>query len=1371
MANNNNEVKITFKAFNQEFNSSIREMDSESKRLRQEMKLQQEQMKHTATDTEKLEAKMNGLQQVYDVQQRKTRETAQALERAKELWGEHSEEVAKVEEKLKRYQIAEQQAANAVTETQQALERAQKAHENHEQSLKQLDNLLQVTGKSLGDFSDLLGQDLTRAIQNGAASTSELDKAFKEISRSALGADTDLQKIQQTLRNLNNGSSIAEVRKDLDQLKQDANTAQDSVADLGGELSGLGGIISGVGIAGAVATALDSASLETKIDVSFNVPESSIQSIKEAIVSVEKYGVDGEEALEGVRRQWALNKDASDETNATIVEGAGAIAKSYQGIDFIELIQETNEFASALGISNEEALAMTNSLLKFGFPPEQLDILSEYGTQMKEAGFSAAEVQAIFEKGVDLKSWNVDNLNDGVKEARLQMAGFGSDINDSTQAVLDSAGVSSDQFMKWGQAVAKGGAEGSKAMSEVVTYIDQMKDGAVKNDLATLVFGTKWEDQGQNMIAVFQGVADAQDKTTQNQNALNESIDRMNEDPVVILREAVGNMIIALQPLLTVVANVVGSFASWAAKNPEIAGTIVAITSAIGILVGAFAALGPALLGVVALFGGGSGATGLLGVFSKVGPIIAGLASKILPALRVAFGALTGPIGIAITILTTAVPLIISNWEPISEFFKNLWNGIVNIFKTVGGAIVDFLKQNWQMILLVITGPIGILVKLIKDNWGAIKSTTVNVFNGVLNFLKSLWTSITATIKTFLVTIYNSVKEKFNSVKSTIGNIMNTVKDVVASGWNKAVNFLKNFNLLQIGKDLIAGLIKGIKEKAVEIYGAVKGVATNVLNTFTKIFDTHSPSKKTEQIGFWLDEGLAQGIDAKKKGEKAAKAKAEKIVKTFDSELGKLDKKYEVGNINTAVYTSELNKLKKKYKDIGGAQTDLQIKINKASEKAFNDELTRIDKLHEAGKIDDKAYVRRLKAIQTQYKHIANADVELQIKINKANEETLKDRFNADKKYYERKEKYANLSMKQELSLLKKIAQHYAKNSEERTHFEDLALDKQKQITDEKTKINEDYHKKVEDLNKQYLDGVQKLKDEEKKAFEDRQKALVNFAGLFEEVTSKDVSGQDLMQNLGSQVKTLQDWRRNLTELTSKGVDFSLIDQLREMGPQAASELAALNTLTEEELDLYVQLWREKNRLAKAQATAEMGPIKEETAQKIEELKQETSTQMAKYQNEWRKAMKEVVGSTSSELSQMPSIGASAISGLVEGMQSKKAELVTVAQEIANIVSSSLSNVSTNLKGKIGVNATTTANKQPLNEQVLNSKSNMGYSSANESAILNAIQSLAEKMNIQLQLETPVQIDGETIANKTFKYTSRLLYQNQSNKTRGSGRG
>ena len=52
-----------------------------------------------------------------------------------------------------------------------------------------------------------------------------------------------------------------------------------------------------------------------------------------------------------------------------------------------------------------------------------------------------------------------------------------------------------------------------------------------------------------------------------------------------------------------------------------------------------------------------------------------------------------------------------------------------------------------------------------------------------------------------------------------------------------------------------------------------------------------------------------------------------------------------------------------------------------------------------------------------------------------------------------------------------------------------------------------------------------------------------------------------------------------MSELSSKGVDSALIDELQKMGPRSLSEIKALNKLSEPELNEYVSLWREnRNR-------------------------------------------------------------------------------------------------------------------------------------------------------------------------------------------------
>lgn len=280
-------------------------------------------------------------------------------------------------------------------------------------STRQLETLFSATGKSVDDFADALGNRLVNAIKNGTASSRQLDQAIEIIGREALGAEADIGKLQQALRSVDDGNSIQNIRSELNQLSQEADQAGESVKGLGVELENVvAGIGASLGIKEVIEQALDMSELKTKIDITFDVPESSKRSVEDAVRTVTAYGGDAEEALEGVRRQWALNKDASDAANTEIVKGAANIASSYSQIDFTELIQETNEIGSELNISNKEALGLVNSLLKIGFPPEQLDIIAEYGQQLRRVGYTAQEVQSIMQSAASQKSWNIDNLLD-----------------------------------------------------------------------------------------------------------------------------------------------------------------------------------------------------------------------------------------------------------------------------------------------------------------------------------------------------------------------------------------------------------------------------------------------------------------------------------------------------------------------------------------------------------------------------------------------------------------------------------------------------------------------------------------------------------------------------------------------------------------------------------------------------------------------------------------------------------------------------------------------------------------------------------------------------------------------------------------------
>jgi phage-related minor tail protein len=653
---------------------------------------------------------------------------------------------------------------------------------------KQLETFFQATGKSVDDFAGTLGGRLTNAIKNGSASSQQLNAALEKIGRTALGTNIDIDKMKKALSSVDDGNSLKNVKKELEQLAKEAKAAEKSVNELGVELENVAGaIVAGGGIAGAIEKSLDVSTLKTKIDVTFEVPESSKEAVKEAIRTIESYGVDAEAALEGVRRQWALNKNASDEANAAIVKGAAAIASSYSGIDFTELIQEVNEISRELNITNEEALGLTNALLKIGFPPEQLDIVAEYGQQLQRAGYTAQEIQALFAAGIETGTWNIDNLLDGLKEGRIRVAEFGQEVPKAVKELLAGTGISAKQMQEWGKAVAKGGEDGSKAMREIAAALNNVDDETKKNLLGVQIFGTMYEDQGQNIIDTLLNAKNVTVDFRANQEQLNSAVSKMDASPAVKLQQAFADLKTASEPLLGVIASVVSSIAEWISKNPTLAATIAAIASTIGILVGAAMALAPIFIAITTAAG----------------------------ALGVSIGAIAAPVAIAIAAITALVAAGIAiwqNWDTIKAKGIEIWGAISEWFSTTLESIKQFFTDSWNNIK-----------DFLSSTWENIKQTATNV-----------WNAIKDGVVVIITPFVDGITNIFNGMKDGLTTIFEGLKQYFSGVWELIKNIFLGAVLLIV--DLVTGDFEGLKNDAKAIFENMKNALWNIWEGIKKVF-------------------------------------------------------------------------------------------------------------------------------------------------------------------------------------------------------------------------------------------------------------------------------------------------------------------------------------------------------------------------------------------------------------------------------------------------------------------------------------------------------------------------------------------------------
>ena len=165
--------------------------------------------------------------------------------------------------------------------------------------------------------------------------------------------------------------------------------------------------------------------------------------------------------------------------------------------------------------------------------------------------------------------------------------------------------------------------------------------------------------------------------------------------------------------------------------------------------------------------------------------------------------------------------------------------------------------------------------------------------------------------------------------------------------------------------------------------------------------------------------------------------------------------------------------------------------------------------------------------------------------------------------------------------------------------------------TENVAKAYENLNDKIQDLNDKYQDAVASRTDQIKNAY-----------GLFDEFSmNTDLTSDDLLNNLESQVDGLKEWRDNLDELAARGIGSDLLGELQELGPKSAAQVKLLTEMTDDELDRYVSLYRQKNRIAKKQALEELRPMQNEIAEQIRELKHQTEMELEEYKDEYVNTM------------------------------------------------------------------------------------------------------------------------------------------------------
>lgn len=212
------------------------------------------------------------------------------------------------------------------------------------------------------------------------------------------------------------------------------------------------------------------------------------------------------------------------------------------------------------------------------------------------------------------------------------------------------------------------------------------------------------------------------------------------------------------------------------------------------------------------------------------------------------------------TVIQTTVTTV---FTAISGFFSTVWNGIKNIVTTIVTAISTFLTTAWNTIKATITTVLNAIKAVFTTVWNAIKTVITTIVNGIKNTISTVWDSIKNTVSSVVNTIKNTVSNVFNSMWNGIKNTISGIYNTIVSGFNKAISFITSLpsKAFQWGKDIIMGIVNGIKSCIGAIGDAVSSVASKITSFLHFSVPDEGPLTEYES---WMPDfmaGLAKGIE------------------------------------------------------------------------------------------------------------------------------------------------------------------------------------------------------------------------------------------------------------------------------------------------------------------------------------------------------------------------------------------------------------------------------------------------------------------------------------------------------------------------------
>jgi phage-related minor tail protein/SLT domain-containing protein len=717
---------------------------------------------------------------------------------------------------------------------------------------------------SIGKVTEQTMERLRKAMQAASKDT----KNFEKLGAGGfIGLQNDIVKVEREMNNLGKTSSnvTSNATKGFGQLRK-------AVVGITAVAAGVG-----AGLTGAFAFTDQYQNALNKMSSATGATAAETEALGKNIQNVyaANYGND----MQDVAESMTAVKIATGATGKEL-EGLTKYAIGVRdtfGYDIPESTKVAQQMMKQFGISGEQAYNLITQGAQQGLDVngDMLDTFNEYSVYFKTLGFDAEGMFNVLKAGSDAGAFNLDKVGDAIKEMGIRVK----DGSKASNEAFADLGFDADEMA---QKFAKGGKSSQEALKEVFKAISQIEDPVKRNQVGVSLMGTQFEDLEYKTIAAMGNIKTSVDMNSDALKKMDgvkfnsmsaairgigriilvEMLDPMQKKVMPFFNKMINELKNNLPTIKKVASDAFGGIANflqkmqptatnlWKALKPiaEVIGITIygafklieailpPITGALSFLIAKFTNMKsfvPVMTGIIAAFA--TFQAYLLAIRTPA------MIMQTMATLTRAWGVaqmflnttlLANPIGLIIAAIAgLAVALVVAYKR--SETFRNIVDKAFGALKTGALFVLNWLKDNWKTVLVILTGPIGMAVALIIKHWDSIKSGTKTAFNAVIDFFKQWGPLMLAALGGPIGLAVYAIVKHWDSIKSKTVEIFNAVKDAVVNGLTKAkdlaVAIAQNF-VTNIKNDW-----NNLKNNTISIYNSVKDF---IVSAFTWIKDT-----------------------------------------------------------------------------------------------------------------------------------------------------------------------------------------------------------------------------------------------------------------------------------------------------------------------------------------------------------------------------------------------------------------------------------------------------------------------------------------------------------------------------------------------------